>query len=88
MEEQVNVPPPTKRARLAASAEEVEPVFFHCPHKDFYEDELTISNSSAVVDFTPGQGYLLHVAIAHDIPCIGFCMTAEHKVRLEIISSA
>ena len=74
--------PASKRARLAASDEEMEPVFFHSAHLHFYEDEVQMGNYSAIVDFTPGQGYLLWVAISAGIPSVGLCMTVEHKQRL------
>ena len=84
VEDPVHEPPQAKRARLAASADEIEPVFYHCPCKQFFEDEFTMSNCSALVDFTAGQGYLLHCAVSANVPSIGFCISAEHKERLRV----
>ena len=43
-----------------------------------------MSNCSAVLDFTPGQGYLLHYAVQGNVPSVGFCLSEEHKARLEM----
>ena len=59
------------------------PQFFHNAHKQFYEDEFTMSNASAVVDFSPGQGYLIHCAILANVPSVCFCISEAHKTRLQ-----
>ena len=83
-EEPVHESAQAKRRRLAASPDEVEPVFFHCPSKHFFEDEFTMSNCSAVVDFTPGPGYLLYSAIHANVPSVGFCISKQHHERLRM----
>ena len=80
----VHEPPPAKRARLAATADEVEPVFLHCPHKDFHEDEVTMSNASAILEFTTGPGYLLYAAVKKGIQAVGICMTDHHMKRADL----
>ena len=71
--------PAAKQARRTAPDDEVEPAFFHSADFGFYQDLVAMGNYSAVVDFTPGQGFLLYAAIVAKVPSIGFCLTAKHR---------
>ena len=76
--------PAAKRARLAASQDELEPVFLHSAGLGYYEDEIFMGNYSGVIDFTPGQGYLVWAAIQNKIPVVAFCMSPNHREMLRI----
>ena len=82
--------PAAKRARLANSEDESEPIFLHSADLRFYQDEVIMGSYGGVVDFTPGQGYLLWAAVSQKVPCVGFCMSPTHKerVRLHLLTLA
>ena len=68
-----------KKARLTARGEEVaEPVFWHSPHADFYEDLLGMSGATGLVDFTPGAGLFLLACVIKGTPSLGVCMSQAH----------
>ncbi len=54
-------------------------LFFHTPDFNFYDDEVVMSGASAIMDFTPGAGYLLWSAVLRGVPALGVCMTDVHK---------
>ena len=73
----------TKKARLAANEElPAEPVFFHTPCFAFFEDELTTTGASALVDMTPGAGYFLWAAVLRGVPSLGLCMSPAHHEHM------
>ncbi len=66
----------------------LEPVFFHSNGEDLYEELLhsvavTFNSVSGIVDFTPGDGSLAHLAVVHKIPYLGFCFTERHAEGLQ-----
>ena len=62
--------------------QETEPVFYHTPCFDFFDDEVLTSGASAIMDFTPGAGYLLWAAVLRGVPAVGVCMSEQHKEML------
>ena len=70
-----------KKARLGGD-ELPEPVFYHTPRFDFFDDELTTTGASAIVDMTPGAGYFLWAAALRGVPSLGVAMSEAHRQRL------
>ena len=62
--------------------QEPEPVFFHSPCFDFFDDEVVTSGAAAVCDFTPGAGYLLWSSVLRGVPSLGVCISELHKEML------
>ena len=62
--------------------QEPEPVFFHSPCFDFFDDEVVTSGAVAICDFTPGAGYLLWSSVLRGVPSLGVCISELHKEML------
>jgi hypothetical protein len=65
-----------------------EPVFFHSHGEQLHEELLhgiavNYTSISGIVDFTPGDGGLAHVAIVRKIPYLGFVFTERHAEGLQ-----
>ena len=71
--------PEPKKVRWADNDEDLEPAFFHSPDFKFFDDEIVTSGATAVIDFTPGAGYLLWAAVVRNVPALGVCMTELHQ---------
>ena len=70
---------PRKKVRFSDDVPaDSEPVFFHAPCIEYYEDELAMSGAVAVVDFTAGPGYFLWACVMREIPSVGICMSQMH----------
>ena len=66
----------------------LEPVFFHSHGEQLHEELLhsiavNFNSISGIVDFTPGDGSLAHLAVVHKIPYLGFCFTERHVEGLQ-----
>ena len=71
--------PSGKKARLSDQPEHEEPAFVHTPCFKFFDDEVVTSGASAIMDFTPGAGYLLWAAVLRGVPAVGVCMSEVHR---------
>ena len=66
----------------------LEPVFFHSNGEQLHEELLhsiavNFNSVSGIVDFTPGDGNLAHLAVVHKMPYLGFCFTEQHADGLQ-----
>ena len=73
--------PAAKRSRVMFTTD-IEQVFYHPANLHFFMDEVQTGCYSAVVDFSPGQGYLAWAASLRSVPALLVCLTATHKLML------
>ncbi len=66
-------------AATGRKPETVEPVNFHGYTASVWDELIHSHSVSAVVDFTPGGGYLAEACIVAKVPYVGFVQTDAHE---------